>query len=91
MNAANDNASPTTFLAGHVYSTRSICNHDCVYSFVIESRTAKSVRVWIDGKLVVRRISYYNGEEQFLPHGSYSMAPVVSASDLKGDVLAVAQ
>ncbi len=79
MNAANDNALPTTFIVGRVYSTRSTCDHDCVHSFKILARTAKTVRVEVDGEVVTRRISLYEGDETFAPFGSYSMAAIISA------------
>ena len=36
------------FKTGHIYSTTSICNHEVVYSFCIERRTAKSGDVRAD-------------------------------------------
>lgn len=67
------------FEVGRTYSTRSICDHDCVYSFTILARTAKSVTVEVHGKTVRRGLSIYDGVEQFKPFGSYSMAAIISA------------
>lgn len=68
------------FAAGDVLTTRSICNHDCIYTATIISRTAKSVRVDIGPAHggIVRRgllVCPYTGNEFFFPYGRYSMAP----------------
>lgn len=67
------------FRVGRTYSTRSACDYECVYSFVILARTAKSVTVDVHGKTVRRGLQVYHGVEQFKPFGSYSMAAVISA------------
>lgn len=66
------------FKTGQTYSTTSICDHNCIFSFVINRRTAKSV--WITGESIKnerRKITVYNGKETILPFGRYSMAPVI--------------
>ena len=68
-----------TFEVGRTYSTRSICDYDCVHSFTILARTAKSVTVDVHGKTVRRGVRVYDGVEQFKPFGSYSMAAIISA------------
>ena len=65
-----------TFKAGSTYSTRSVCDHNCIFSIEVVSRTAKTLRT-ADGKTL--RISIYDGVEQVKPCGSYSMAPIISA------------
>lgn len=67
------------FEVGQTYATRSACDWDCIYSFEILARSEKTVRVRVHGKTVSRRLSIYNGAEQFKPHGNYSMAAVISA------------
>ena len=62
------------------YETRSICDHNCIFSFTITRRTEKSVWVEVRGELVRRSITVHDGVETFMPFGSYSMAPIVSAS-----------
>lgn len=69
----------TTFQVGKTYWTRSICDYDCIYSFLILARTTKSVTVQVHGKTVRRGLSVYNGVEQFKPFGSYSMCAVIGA------------
>lgn len=68
-----------TFQVGTTYATRSICDWDCIHSFEIMARTAKSVTVKVHGKVVRRGLSVYEGVEQFKPFGSYSMAAIISA------------
>lgn len=71
----------TQFEIGRTYSTRSICDHDCIYSFTILGRTAKQVTVKVRGSEVKRGLSIWNGVEQFKPFGNYSMAAIISADD----------
>lgn len=68
------------FKTGHIYATTSICNHEVVYSFCIERRTAKSVWVEVDDKVVRRAIEIYNGAETFYPFGKYSMCAIIRAN-----------
>jgi hypothetical protein len=68
-----------TFKVGETYETRSACDHDCIFSFEIVRRTAKSVWVDVDNKIVRRSISVWNDTEQFFPVGKYSMAAIISA------------
>lgn len=69
------------FQIGRTYSTRSICDHDTVYSFTILSRTAKQVTVEVHGKIVKRGLSIVDGVEQFKPFGSYSMCAIIRAGE----------
>jgi hypothetical protein len=70
------------FQVGKTYATRSICDHDCIFSFVVLGRTAKTVTVNVHGKTVRRGLSIYDGVEQFSPFGNYSMATIIGADDL---------
>jgi hypothetical protein len=69
------------FEVGKTYATRSVCDHDTIYSFVILGRTAKQVAVTVRGKTVKRGLSVYEGVEQFKPFGNYSMCAVIGADD----------
>lgn len=71
------------FEVGKQYATRSAGDHNCIFAFTIVARTEKTVTICQDGKTVRRGISIYDGCEQFLPFGRYSMAPVVGADDLQ--------
>jgi hypothetical protein len=70
------------FQVGKTYATRSICDYECIFSFVILGRTAKTITTNIHGKVVKRGLSIWEGNEQFSPYGRYSMAPIVGADDL---------
>jgi hypothetical protein len=69
----------TQFQVGKTYSTRSICDYECILSFTILARTDKYVTVDVNCKTVRRGISIYEGVEKFKPYGTYSMCAVVSA------------
>ena len=71
-----------SFNVGCTYYTRSACDHDCVYSYIVVKRTAKSVWLLVKGgsALTFRRsISVYQSAEHCYPEGRYSMCPVLSA------------
>lgn len=73
------------FETGKTYTTRSACDHECIFSYTIVRRTEKSV--WITGVIgckgkPVRRsikISDIDGSEFIFPEGQYSMCPVLRA------------
>jgi len=69
------------FEVGKTYATRSICDHDTVFSFTILARTAKTVTVKADGEVVRRGLFTFEGREQFRPFGRYSMCTVIGADD----------
>jgi hypothetical protein len=71
----------TKFNVGQTYSTRSIGDWNCIFSFTILARTAKSVTVNVSGKTVRRGLSVWEGVEQFKPFGSYSMCAIIDADD----------
>ena len=64
------------FEAGKTYTTRSICDHDCIISVTIEKRTAKTVTT---SEQKTFRVAEYDGAEFIKPWGSYSMAPIIRA------------
>jgi len=68
-----------TFQTGKTYSTRSICDHNCIISVTIAKRTAKTVTA-TNGKTF--RINVYDNNEQIWPWGKYSMSPIIDATDL---------
>jgi hypothetical protein len=73
-------ATAAQFQVGRTYSTRSICDHGCIYSFEILARTKSTVAVTVEGKEVKRKIAVREGIETFYPLGKYSMAPVIRAA-----------
>jgi hypothetical protein len=69
------------FETGKKYFCRSICDHNCIWSFVIVKRTEKSIYFSEIGSAGVSRKSLrvWNGVECFSPMGVYSMSPIVTA------------
>ena len=72
-----------TFKIGSTYSMRSICNHDCVWTYTVVARTAKTITI-TDGEetikcRIIQKISEYRGCETVYPLGQYSMAPSLTA------------
>ncbi len=68
-----------TFEVGKTYWTRSAGDHECIFSFEILARTAKTVTIAKHGKRVRRGLRIANDVEQFMPFGNYSMAAVITA------------
>lgn len=73
----------TQFIIGNTYSVRSICNHDCVWTYKVISRTASTITV-TDGKEVkklriIKGLSGMDGREIVRPLGNYSMCPLLRA------------
>ena len=69
-----------TFEIGKTYTTRSVCDHNCIFSAKILKRTAKTVTIKTDGDVVRRKIEVWNDAETFFPFGKYSMAAIISAN-----------
>lgn len=69
------------FEVGQTYQTRSTCDHECIYSMTVASRTAKQI-VTTDGKRlgIAKRETEWNGAETVFPDGRYSMAPTFKAN-----------
>lgn len=71
----------TRFEVGKTYTTRSICDHNCIYSYLVVKRTAKQIHLRTQGKDTVKRGIYiYEGVEHCKPEGTYSMCPVINAN-----------
>ena len=71
------------FEVGGSYSVRSICNHDCVWTYTVIKRTACTVTLEEKGEIITCRInkktSEYAGTEAVYPKGHYSMCPILTA------------
>lgn len=87
---ATENCEPrmACFEVGVVYATRSICDYECIFRWVVTRRTEKSI--WLakcdaDGTAIGpekrRAVSegYRGGYEMCYPSGKYSMCPVLTA------------
>ena len=68
------------FEIGKTYSMRSICDHDCVWTYTVTARTAKTITI-SDGEKVqiIKAASEYRNAETVYPLGQYSMAPALTA------------
>ena len=71
------------FEVGKWYSMSSPCDHECIWSYQVISRTEKTI-ILSDGKEEKRcRISRHSSEffkaEAVYPLGSYSMCPILVA------------
>jgi hypothetical protein len=75
----------TQFQIGQTYYDRSACDHECIFSFTITARTAKTVTFIRHGETKRRGLSVWNGVETFKPFGTYSMCAVVSADRILED------
>jgi hypothetical protein len=72
-----------TFKVGKTYSTRSVCDQDCVFSFQVMARTDKTVTIKpCRGGEVRRKVRVFDGVERMDPHGRYSMFPFLSADQV---------
>ena len=72
------------FVVGRTYFTTSVCDHNCVYTYKVVKRTAKTVTLQDDcGKITRRKVnSHRDGLETVYPEGVYSMCPVLSSDKL---------
>ena len=74
----------TQFIAGQSYCGSFIGDHEITFTYIIERRTQKTV--WIreasSSQIERRKVHHYNGVEKIYPCGQYSMAPILSATDL---------
>lgn len=71
------------FEIGQTYSMRSICDHNCVWTYTVTKRTAQTITI-TDGKetktcRISKKYSEYRNAETILPLGQYSMAPMLTA------------
>lgn len=71
------------FEVGTQYSMISICDHECVWTYTVTARTAKTITI-TDGKETLKcrvnqKISEYRNAETVYPFGRYSMTPSLVA------------
>ena len=69
------------FTAGEAYTCSSPCDSGCIWTYTVVSRTASTIRLRDQyGEIVTRRVKVdSDGTEYVMPHGTYSMAAVLSA------------
>jgi hypothetical protein len=69
------------FEVGKTYTCRSICDHECVWSYTIAKRTAATITTTCGKTLrISKRLTNYFGVEMVKPLGDYSMCPVLRAA-----------
>lgn len=71
------------FEIGQTYTMRSICDHNCIWSYTVTKRTAQTITI-TDGKeiktcRVSKAATQYRNAETIYPLGQYSMAPSLTA------------
>lgn len=71
------------FEVGKQYYMSSVCDHNCVWTYDVTDRTAKTVTLQPVSqhpeKPIKRRVYEFEGVERVKPLGSYSMAPILRA------------
>lgn len=67
------------FEAGKTYSTRSICDSECIFAFEVLKRTAKTLTIRHGKDVFKRGIYIYDGDEHCRPMGYFSMCPIINA------------
>jgi hypothetical protein len=67
------------FQIGKTYQSRSLCDHNCIFSFTILARTAKTITFDSHGKTQRRGVNVVDGAEYCRPLGTYSMCPSIRA------------
>ena len=75
------------FEIGKTYTTRSLCNHDCIITIKVTARTAQTITVINDSNEVqklriIKKMTEWNNAETVLPWGKYSMAPIITAEKI---------
>lgn len=69
-----------TFKVGDQVSARSMADYDCIFRFEITARTTHFVTFRYFDELKRAKVKIdRDGNEYFLPFGSYSMAAIVTA------------
>ena len=70
-----------TFEVGETYTTRSLCDYECVFAFTVTSRTAKRITIKDrHGRTRTVGVKVWGDCETAKPHGTYSMCPVINAN-----------
>ena len=67
------------FETGKTYFTRSICDYECIFSYEILSRTAKTIKIKSLCGVKSKKVFIWDDCETIYPEGKYSMCPVLKA------------
>lgn len=69
------------FEVGKTYATRSICDHDCIYTIEVIKRTDKTITYKEDDTIRRAKIRF-SDDYEYIRVGNYSMAPNFTAKGL---------
>ncbi|HGL5964104.1 TPA: hypothetical protein ACKFJN_002665 [Clostridioides difficile] len=69
------------FEVGKTYATRSVCDHDCIYTIQVIKRTDKTI-TYKEEDTVRRAKIRFNNVCEYIRIGNYSMAPNFSAENI---------
>lgn len=78
----------TSFKVGLTYAARSPGDYNCIFTFPVLARSAKSITIRAHGKEVRRGITARDGVETVAPLGRYSMSPILCADKIAATVSA---
>lgn len=67
------------FEPGKTYYSRSICDHECIFTIEVVKRTAKTVTYMYQGKERRSNIKLDEHGNEYIKPDNYSMAPVFRA------------
>jgi len=67
------------FIVGNTYTTRSMCDDECIFSMTVVKRTASTVTINFQGKVMRLKIRCFGDGHEYLRTASYSFAPLFSA------------
>ena len=79
------------FQVGRTYATRSICDYDCILSFTILARTAKTVTTQVHGKAVRRGLSSGTASSSSSPSATTPCAPSSALTTSQHDRRSIAR
>lgn len=79
--SANTASQVKKFEVGQSYSCRSVCDHDCVWTFKIVARTEKTISTECGQKFRINaKLTAYENVEALYPLGNFSMCPILTAN-----------
>lgn len=70
------------FEVGKTYATRSVCDHDCMFTIEVIKRTDKTITYKEYDTVRRAKIRFNNDNCEYIRIGNYSMSPNFSAKDL---------
>lgn len=75
----------TKFEVGKRYFTRSICDHECIFSIKVLERSDKTIKVINEGSVDKKpcrlKLHDFDDCECVFPYGKYSMCPIIRAEN----------